>query len=351
MRQMSNKVLRTILCAAVALQVVACGSNRTATPVSGGNPLSASKNAASGPLLGAWWDSSHKGLRTVYGVVGAAYQGAPTFSDGTYTSAAACMRKNIALLTTGTGALYSVTLPQGNPFLISSSGILKASIVFSPSCTSSLVFAPGNSAALLVQGLLSTPSVTPISLPPSTAAAAVGDTGLILLAATAADGTSSIQLLGGAGASPQPITILTKFGGMSFLPGTDSALLADSSANTVVEASHLTSGLSLASLAGAADGVSKPSAVAVSADGTLAAIANNGGSSVLRLDLSGQSMPIKTVCKCSPTELEPLAGNLAFRLNEPGSGTLWAFDGNGPQPRVLFIPSDQTTVSAQGASR
>jgi len=350
MRQQIQSMLRAALCAAAVFYLAACGTSRISTSTtSGGQPLTASKTAASGPLLGAWWDRSSNGLRTVYGVVGAAYQGAPSFNDDSFSSGAACMRQRIALLTTSSGSIYSVTLPQGEPRAISSSGISKPIIVFSPSCTAALIYAPGTSAALLVQGLLSAPSGTQVNLPAANSAAALADSGSILIASPAANGSTSIQLLAAGSGSLQPVNVLGKFGGMTFLPAADTALLADASASTVIEASHITSGPSLAIVAGAVDGISQPAAVGISADGHLAAVANNGGSSVIRLDLSGKSAPVKTTCQCSPTELEPLAGNFAFRLNEPGAGTVWAFDGNSTLPRVVFIPTDQT-ATAQAAT-
>jgi hypothetical protein len=355
MRQIPPSMLRAILFAAMVLHLAACGTTRTSTStLAGGTPVTASSNAASGPLLGAWWDASHTGLRIVFGVVGAANQGAPEFSDGSYSGGAACMQKNLALLTTPSGSVFSVTLPRGEPQEVAGNGIPKASIVFSPSCTTSLMYMPGGSAALLLQGLLSNPTATPVSLPTGSSAVAVADSGSILVAVSAANGASSIQLLASGTGSFQPVNVLGKFGGMAFLPGADTALLADSSANTVVEASHLAGPISLTPVAAAADGVSQPTAVAISADGQLAAVANSNGSgngsSVLRLDLSGKSAPIKTICHCSPTELVPLAGNFAFRLNEPGSGTVWAFDGSGSLPRVIFIPADQATTTGHGGS-
>jgi hypothetical protein len=351
MRQIPPSMLRAILFAAIVLHLAACGTTRTSTStLSGGTPVTASSNAASGPLLGAWWDASHTGLHIVYGVVGAANQGVPEFSDGSYSSGAACMQKNLALLTTPSGSVFSVALPQGEPREVAGNAISKASIAFSPSCTTSLMYMPGGSAALLLQGLLSNPTVAPVSLPAGNSGAAVADSGSILVAVSAANGASSIQFLASGTGSFQPVNVLGKFGGMAFLPGADTALLADASANTVVEASHLAGAISLTPVAAAADGVSQPTAVAISADGQLAAIANSNGSSVLRLDLSGKSAPIKTICHCSPTELVPLAGNFAFRLNEPGAGTVWAFDGNGSLPRVVFIPADQAATTGHGGS-
>jgi hypothetical protein len=351
MRQETHGILRAIVFAAAVFHLVACGTTRSSTsPPSGGTPVMASSNAASGPLLGAWWDKGHSGLRTVYGVVGAAHQGSPVFSDGSFSGGAACMRRNVALLTTSSGSVYSAILPLGEAQQVSSNGISKASVLFSPSCTTSLIYLPGGSAGLLVQGILSNPTATPVSLSAGNFAAAVADSGSILIAVSAASGASSIQFLASGTGSFQPVSVLGKLGGMAFLPGADTALIADASANTVVEATHLSGPISLTPLAAAGDGVSQPMAVAISADGQLAAIANNNGSSVIRLDLTGKSAPIKTICHCSPTELVPLAGNFAFRLNEPGSGTVWAFDGNGPLPRVIFIPSDPAVTTGHGGS-
>jgi hypothetical protein len=89
-------------------------------------------------------------------------------------------------------------------------------------------------------------------------------------------------------------------------------------------------------------------ALAVSADGHAAAVANQAGT-IVRIDLSGQTSPERTTCACSPTELQPLAGNLVFRLNEAGTGTVWAYDGDAPRPRVVFIPTDQPATRASAA--
>lgn len=302
-------------------------------------------------MVSAWWDSGRNGLRVIYGVLGAAQQGPPAYADGTFSGAAVCMRKGIALLTTPSGALSSASLPQGRPVVISNSGIPNATIVFSPSCTSSLAYAPNRSKALLVQGLLSTPKISQVALPAGTSAAVVSDTGAILVDVLGTEGSAVIKVLAPGSVTAQPIAVLSRFGGMAFLPGADSALLADAGANTVLEASHVAGNLSLAQIAGEGDGVANPVAVAASADGRWVAVANGTGLSVLRLDLTGQTAPRHAVCRCSPTQLEPLAGNAAFRLTEPGSGTVWAFDGNGSAPRVVFLPAEQAAGAAQGAHR
>jgi hypothetical protein len=151
---------------------------------------------------------------------------------------------------------------------------------------------------------------------------------------------------------PQLVATLSRLGGMAFVPGADSAVIADAGANTVIEAAHVTGAISVAQIASEKDGTAKPDAVGISADGRWAAVANSKDGSVLRIDLSGQSAVSRTVCSCSPTELQPLAGNFAFRLNEPGTGTVWAFDGGGSvAPRMVFLPAEQPAAATQGAQR
>jgi len=337
--------------AAAAMCIAACGSNPSAsTPPSSGSAATASSQAASGPMLGAWWDSDRKGIRAIYGIAGAAQQGPPTYADGAFSGAAVCARSSVAILTSSSGEMYLAHLPLGRPTVIATNGVPSPTIAFSPSCGASIAYTRGGSKALLIQGLLSVPRISAVTLPTGVSDARVSDAGAILAAVPATDGSAAIKVLADGSATSQPVTVLSRFGGMAFLPGVDSAALADAAANTVIEASHLTGNVSLAQIAGDGDGVANPVAVAVSADGRWVTVANGKGSSVLRLDLTGQAAPLRAVCRCSPTELDPLAGNLAFRITEPGSGTVWAFDGNGPAPRIVFLPAEPVSAG-EGARR
>jgi len=351
---MSQKPLRILWISGLALAamcVAACGSHPSAsTPPSSGSTATASSQAASGPMLGAWWDSDRKGIRAIYGVPGAAQQGPPTYADGTYNGAAVCARSSVAILNSSSGEMYLAHLPLGRPTVIATNGVPSPTIAFSPSCGALIAYTRGGSRALLIQGLLSVPKVSTVDLPAGVFNAQVSDAGEILAAVPATDGSAAIKVLAPGSATSQPVTVVSRFGGMAFLPGSDSAVVADAAANTVLEASHLTGNVSLAQVAGEGDGVANPVAIAVSADDRWVTVANGKGSSVLRLDLTGQTSPLRALCRCSPTELEPLAGNLALRITEPGSGTVWAFDGNGPAPRIVFLPAEPLTAG-QGARR
>lgn len=347
MRHKLYRVVRRFGATVAVLFMAACGTTRT--PSSNTTQLEPpNETAASGPVLDAWWDPVAGGLRIVNGVAGAASQAKPIFNDGTYSGAAVCMRQKIALLTRSSGALFLTSLPHGTPVTVAGEGIADAQLVFSPRCETALEYAPGKPGALLLQGLLSTPRASAISLPAGTTNAAVADSGSILVNVPQADGSAAIELVVSGSSMSRSVTVVSKFGGMSFLPGSDSALVADRAASTVLEAAQMSGNLSLTQVAGPADGVAQPVSVAASSDGHSAAVVNQKGSSIIRLDLTGRFPPASAACHCSPTELQPMAGNLAFRLNEAGTGTVWAFDGDAINPRIVFLPAEQSASAARG---
>lgn len=347
-----RRLLSALAFSVVAFALASCGST-TRPPITGpsGNPA-AQTTAATGPLLGAWWDPQAAGLRLVYGVPGAAVEGPAIDNDGTYSGASACVRGRIVVLTTTSGGLFLGALPQGLPSSLTSEKISKPQIVFSPSCSAALAFSSDGSSGILLQGLISTPAAKPILFSEPVSAAAVADDGSLLTASQSANGTAAVQFFAAGSSTARPVTTLSKLGALAFLPGAESALLADAGANTVIEASQLSGNLNLVSVAGPSDGVAHPFAIRTSSDGHWAVVANQGSATLVRIDLSGQLAAARTICRCTPTTLEPLAGNLAFRVNPPGVGTVWAYDGSGSAPRLAFLPADDVNATtAQGARR
>ena len=350
---MAKQAYSTLAClAALATMTlgVGCGVTHmqpTNTPT---NPVGNASGVASGPMLDSWWDSGSKGLRVVYGIPGAAHQGALVYNDGTYSGAAVCMRRNIVLLQSSAGKLFQAELPQRVPVPIDGITLLKPLVIFSPSCSSALAFSGSSGAAILIQGIDSTPRTLNVALPEGNSVLAVSDAGSFLLSSIGSDGSSLIQFLPSGSSALKPVTTLSKPGGSTFLPGSDAALIADVGASTIVEASQVGGALSLTRIAGPSDGVNKPLAVGVSADGRTAVVANGTGSGIVRIDLSGQTAAVKTVCRCAPSELVPQAGNLSFRLNDAEMGTVWSFDGDGSTPRIVFVPSEPM-IASKGAHR
>lgn len=335
--------------AVVLLLCAGCATTHFASSDAPSSPSGNNSKVAAGPVLDAWWESGSDGLRVIYGVAGAAHQGTVDYDDGTYSGASVCMRGGIALLTTKKGAIAKVQLPQGSPVAISVPNLDKPLILFSPSCSSALVYSSTSRAAALVQGLLSSPQVVGANIPAGTSVLGVSDTGSLLLGTNQSEGAVDVQMLSVGSITPKPVATLAKLGGAVFIPAGDSVLLADAGTSALVEFSQSSQSIAITPIAGPRDGLNNPIALGVSADGRTAVIANGSGSTILRIDISGRVPIAKTTCKCAPTELVPQSGNLSFRVNEPGSGITWAFDGTAATPRMVFVPAEQIAIRSQGA--
>jgi hypothetical protein len=316
------------------------GSNHSAASSAG----TAGAAAASQPLLGYTWDAAHAGFRAMLGVPGAASLSNSVVSEGTFSPAVLCLRKSYALLTNPSGAIYVVPLPDGVPLQITSQLAANQRIVVSPSCSNALVYAAGASQGILISGLPSTPELQSLNFAGSAsiAGAAVGDLGDILLANLQPDGSTSIQLLAAAGGTSS-LGALQHYGAMGFVSGGATALLADSGANKILMAATTSHSVVLAS---SSDGVSLPFAIASSADGRQAVIANRNGTSLLHVTLAGNPAPAKVPCSCQPSELIPLAGNAAFQVSDLSAGTIYVLDGSPAIPRTVFIPASNNVSSA-----
>jgi hypothetical protein len=340
---------RALACLAIVAMVAfsGCGTSGSA-PGAGPSAGSAGAAVTSQPVLGYTWDAAHAGFRTMFGVPGAASVSDNLVNEGGFSSAVLCMRKSYALLTNTAGNIYVVSLPDGDPLQITSQVMNNQRIVVSPSCTTALAYAQGASRGVLIAGLPSTPQIQSLNFGAagSLVGAAVGDLGDVLLASSQPDGTASVQLLPASG-SMSPLGSLQAYGAMAFVPGSATALLADAGANKVLMVSPSATAVSLAS---SSDGISLPLAIASSADGRLAVIANRSGTPLVRVALAAKSAPAKVACLCKPSELVPLAGNAVFQVSDLSSGTIFAVDATPAIPRTIFIPASRNVINA-GLSR
>lgn len=332
---------RILVTAGLIVGISGCATHPSPS-ASGGAGTVVASTVTTGPIMGYLWDQNEAGLRPIVGVPGAGYLGPPMFSTGAYTAATACSAKKFALLTGTKGDISIASLPAGAPLQLAPQLSPTQQMAISPGCTVALVYAAGNAQMLLVQGLPASPVVKTVEFAGSKqiVSAAVADSGAILVAALQPGGAVAVDAIRADGTRIPSLASLSAFGGFAFLPNADGALIADAGKNTVSIYGALDPNSTVTQIAGGADGVAQPMAIAASADGKLAVVLN-GGSSILRLDLSKKIAPQKLSCNCSASQLTPLSGNLVFRLNETNAGPLWAFDGDAATPRVVFIPGAQ----------
>ena len=318
-----------VLC--VALGVTGCGSG-VAPSLPG--PAKSTPGVPSGPVLGYVFSPSDGTLRAMLGVKGSAQLSASMVPAGVYVAGETSTASSTALLEDATGALFAFNLPQSAPQHVAAGLAANARIVFSPSGQNAVVYAAGGSSITLLTGLPGTPQVQTISSANALTAAVVSDAGTV---AMASGGTPvSIGTLSASGSFTRLATV-GAVGGLNFMPGADSLLVADSAANTVALIRSVSSGPSTLQLA--ATGLNQPVAVAGSQDGKWAIVANGGDAGLLRVDLTSGTTATKVLCSCQPTQLASLAGGGIFRVNSLYSGPVWTVDLTSATPQLLFVPA------------
>jgi hypothetical protein len=322
----------------IPFALLGCGGNVASSTGGGSGITSVPLAVKAGPQLGYAWVSSDHSLRPILGIAGSSLFGQSVVPAGTYALGAASVRSSLALLQQADGSLYAMSLPSGSPQRIGAGVFpLAAQILFSPNGQSALLLTPGAPALTLITSLNGTPTIQSLPVPAALLSAAVSDTAQV--AAVSGAGPFTVAMLTGA---QSPIATLTGFGGLSFLTGSDSLLVADSATSAAAIFRNTSTAPAAQALTSAA--LTAPVAVAASQDGHYAIVANGSGTpaTLVRFDLTGGTAPVTIACACQPSSLDALNGNAVFRLTAAGTATTWVVDASIATPRTVFIPAAVT---------
>jgi hypothetical protein len=301
------------------------------------DPRNRSVTALEGPSLGFAIDPASKMVRPLLGLAGAAVQGAPLNVPFALDRAEAAQRGAFVLgIDQADSAVIEITTAGAHKL----SGITAApdAVVFSPSASAAALYHRNRAVVEVLEGL---PHRTAVAaslnlavLPQSVSALAVSDDGLVLAASVTGPDTVTVYAVGRHRAAA-PILTVGRVAGMTFLGSSDDAVVADGAANLVYRLRH---GVAPVVIAGSGEGVSEPLALAASADGKRAVVANDGGAPLVLLDLVNRSAS-KASCPCRVSAAEPMAGNAVFRVTAESEPLLWILDADLPAPRFLFVPA------------
>ncbi len=322
---------------AAGLGLSGCGSGVTANLLPGTSK--AVSGVPSNPTLGYVFSASDGTLRAMIGVRGSSQLSTSIVPAGVYVAGEVSRASSTALLEDGTGSLFAFDLPLPQPIHVADGLPAGAQVVFAPSGQYAVVYAPGASSVMVVSGLAATsqvqsPQVQSRAVPGGLVAAVVSDAGNVV---AAVQGTPlGIGTVSAAGLFARVATV-SALGGMNFLPGSDSLLLADGSANTAALVRNVSTGPS--SLALSVPGLNQPVAIAGSQNNNWAVIADGGDQNLFRVDLSGATAAVKLSCACQPTALSGLSGGAAFRVNGLYGGPVWTVDTSSATPQLLFVPA------------
>ena len=329
-----GRVAQTAAALALCGLMSGCGSGLVTSLPSGSGPSSPAVAVPKGPQLGYGWKADDRTLRPILGIPGSSQVGESVVPGAAYTAGAASAASGWALLVGEDGTVYRMAVPSGTAtglgITFSGNGIR---IRFSPSGMDAVLFVPGSTVAVAVQDIGATPSARRIAAPAALTDLTISDAGMVVAAVPGA--VAVLPQSGGA----QRVLTLAGAGSLCFAGSSDNLLVADAGANTLT----LVRAVSSAPVpqAEASAGLLKvPAGVGISTDGRWAVAANGGESSVVRVDLTGASAPVRLPVSAQPTTVEPMQGNGVFRFEEVVAGfPVWYMDAAAVSPQVLFVPA------------
>lgn len=338
MRNSGSRLLQQLSFAlaltSLGLLVSGCGSGLLSS--TGGGGSSSATVAPRGTQLGYFWNKGDQTLRPVLGIPGSSQIGQSVVPAGVYSTAAASSASETAVLIEPDGSLDIIALPSGTPAHLTNIVPLTAQIRFAPGGQSALLFNPGSVTLTLLTNITATPTATTITSTSAVLDAAIGDSGSVAIASASSSGTG-IQVRSKAGAITTVANVST-LGGVSFAAA-DDLLLADTTTNTLTLI-HNASTAPAPSLVPTAALLKSPIALAVAPNGRWAVVANGAEASVVNIDLTAATPPLRIACSCTPALVVPLSGSGTFRVTGPSSDSpMWAIDAGNSTPRAFFIPA------------
>ncbi len=313
-----------------------------------GHALTAAGNASapwsiSGSALGFVFDPEVHGLRPVLGIPGASIFGKRVALSVDLAAAIVAPARDHALAITRDSELVEIrhlgSAPAVRPVLRENSVIDVMRL--SPAGGEAILYRRGANTYQLVTGLPGAPVAgEELAMPPfhgSLTALALADGGRVALAGFSNGESGAIYLLSPTGHAAW-ISGLQHPTSITFLSHSHDALVADRTGDRIYLLRNVTGNVATLLMADKHDGVDEPVAVEASRDGRQAIATNARSKSILTVELASGAHVLHA-CHCVPTTLSHLSGNALYRITEPSKGPMWLFDGDAPQPRVVFVPA------------
>ncbi len=297
-----------------------------------------------GSLSGFVFDPEARGLRPLLGSPGAATIGEPLPAGVDLRHAAVSADGDYALAIAGDGrGLLAILQLSGTTSVrpLGAAASAGDALGLSPLGSYAVLYQRAAQSLQVVKGLPGAPGLAQrldvAHLGGPLSAFAIDDRGTVLAAAPAGD-TSQIYVFEKDGAA-HLISTVHHAADLAFINGLD-AVVADDRDHKVYLLRFVTGVTATLPLAGEAQGLASPLAVAVSRDQRRVYVANGGSAEIVAINLS-DGVAARYACPCSPSAMRRLSGAAVFRLTEPSDGPLWLFDGDLAQPRIVFVPASK----------
>jgi hypothetical protein len=277
------------------------------------------------PMLGYMFDGNSKAIRLISGVPGAAsLDSLITTNSTSLDSAFVHSRSRIAIANTKDASLVLIqwsATPQVTHLTTSLARVTQVAFTLAGD---QAALSDGN-AVEVWSGLGANPVKAAAFTPGNgVTALAINQDGLVI----AATGTGAIVVLS---EKPQQIAAGGKWTSLAFLPNGTDVLATDSAAQNITLIKNILTDDAASVILSLHQ---EPDALAVAADGTLAALASPGAVTIVRL-ADGHTTSIS--CGCQTTRFDRLQGNLVLHLTDSQSGSDFLLDADSAQARVLTL--------------
>ena len=293
------------------------------------------------PVVGYVTRSSRAELRPILGIPGAVAVGdALVLPDGLASLELAPGQQYAIAKWVDAGVLSILPVTAdgaGNPVDVAGAWARPDRIEFSPGGSAAAVYSAQGKAVQIILGAPSSPRVARqvdlSGLSGPAAAIAVSDDGQLLLVSSPDGGGSTVTLFP-AGGDGRTVARGGDFSALRFFPGAQDAAMADRQRNQIL---LLAADGSSQAVAGNADGVDTPAALATAA-GHRVFIANQGSSpSFLDLDIDAVTA-VSIPCSFKPAGLRSLLRTSTLWLTDAASDDVWAVNTDLPPESVSYVP-------------
>jgi DNA-binding beta-propeller fold protein YncE len=291
--------------------------------------------------MGMVYDSGLRALRPIIGLPGAAMVGKPLAAATHFARAWAAPVRNYAIairIQDSALVLIRVFGATSGEILLPQTGETPSAVAFSPGGSAAALLLAGSGRVAVLAGLPDSPHVhSTLPLPEQAGALAVSDDGSAAVAAAGPKESQALYRL----QVDTSVRLPGAFGEITAIRFADSGrqlLVADASSGSIYLLDFIGLSANTSLLASPGDGLSRPSDVAVSADGRWVFVAG-GSPNVIAFDRQG-GPPVVLECACEPVSLTRLATANTFLLNSSPASPLWVLDAGSGGPRLLAVPPE-----------
>jgi len=276
------------------------------------------------PLLGYVFDGNAKAIRLISGVPGAASLDDVVPTNISLDSAFVHSRARAAIANTKEGSMALIQW-SGTPQVVGLTTSLGRVTQVGFSLSGDRAAITDGASVEVWSGLAANPTKTARFTPHGgVTAVAMNPDGLV----AAATGTGAIVLLG---AKTQQVAAGGEWTGLAFLPNGTDLLATDGAAQTLMLIRNARTDAATSVVLSLDQ---EPDALAVSADGSMAAVASPG--SVTLVSLAG-GHATSVSCNCQAAHFDRLEGNLVLHMADTQSGSELLLDADASEARVMSL--------------